>query len=239
MQPVQCSQGSAARAVQPGQCSQGSAARAVQPGQCSQGSAARAVQPGQCSQGSAARAVCVIPLSVDVSCVCCPFLCVCVCWPFVCVCGVCVGYVSTCVGYMSTCVEYVSTDNCCIFCWSCLGAGSSSAGTPSAVVGDNVDFHYGAILFTSPYTVANSLPLVYNNTDFSEMFASYCRVCTIPFLLLCDNTDMHTVHVLLFVPVAVYASAAAGVRLCRGRKYGVCQVTFAYPRPPPPKNTFS
>ena len=119
-------------------------------------------------------------------------------------------------GYVSTCVGYVSTDNCCIFCWSCLGAVSSSAGTPSAAVGDNVDFHYGAILFTSPYTVANSLPLVYNNTDFSEMFASYCRVCTIPFLLLCDNTDMHTVHVLLFVPVAIYASAAAGVRVCRG-----------------------
>ena len=146
----------------------------VQPIQCSQGRAARAVQPVQCVSFLSQ----LIHMS---SCVCWPFVCVCVGYVCTCVGYVCtcVWYVCTCVGYVCTCVWYVymcgvcvymcgvcvymcgvymyihvwgmSTDNC-IFCWSCLGAVSSSAGTPSAAVGNNVDFHYGTILFTSRYS---------------------------------------------------------------------------------------
>ena len=84
----------------------------VQPVQCSQGSAARAVQSGQC----------VSFLSQLMSPVYAAPLCACVymCGVYVYMCGACVYMCGVCV-YM--CGVYVHIS----FCWSCLGAVSSSA----------------------------------------------------------------------------------------------------------------
>ena len=190
------------------------------------------VQPIQCSQGRAARAVCVIPLSVDTPCL--PVyagpLCACV-W------GMCVHVWGIYVHVWGICP--LTTASSVGLVWELLVLAPALHLLQWETM---LTFTMGP--FCLPHATAHSLPLAYNNTDFSEMFASYCRVCTIPFPVPCDNTDMHTVHVLLFVPVAVYASVAGSVRLCREGSMEYVKLhllILALPAtlpPPPPKKHF-
>ena len=143
----------------------------VQPIQCSQGRAVCVIPLSVDTHVFLCMLALCVRVRVGYVCTCVGYVCTCV--GYVCT---CVGYVSTCVHVWGTCmcphvwgmcvhvwgmcvhvwgiyvhVWGMSTDNC-IFCWSCLGAVGSSAGTPSAAVGNNVDFHYGTILFTSRYS---------------------------------------------------------------------------------------